>query len=403
MLASAAVSSTQPPFVVIGNPENRRVTLFQAALARCGLPPAHVVAWQALLEAPQRLAELPRGPALLRLDAAGENSAVERGLLRLGYEAALGEGVHTITPRELDKLAPERGRILCPRQAQLGFERLLGAVAAICADRPDWALLNDPATVVELFDKRRTSQRYRAAGIPVPEALVHEGVAPTTPESLRAALRERDWRRVFVKLAGGSSASGLAVFRWREDHESLLTSIEQTPSGLYNSLKLRRYDQRAEIDRVLSFLLKEGAQIERVVPKARLEGALFDCRVLCVAGEPAFEVVRQSRHPITNLHLGGWRGDPDALARALPPGTRKAADASCRAVAALHGGTLQLGVDLLFEAGFRGHRIIEANAFGDLLPGLERDGLDVYAWQIVRAARWSADRRKAEATAPVLS
>ncbi|MEO8840735.1 MAG: hypothetical protein ABI591_25130 [Kofleriaceae bacterium] len=28
--------------------------------------------------------------------------------------------------------------------------------------------------------------------------------------------------------------------------------------------------------------------------------------------------------------------------------------------------------------------VIEGNAFGDLLPNLERDGLDVYGWQIHR-------------------
>ncbi|MEO6775629.1 MAG: hypothetical protein ABI467_21890 [Kofleriaceae bacterium] len=30
------------------------------------------------------------------------------------------------------------------------------------------------------------------------------------------------------------------------------------------------------------------------------------------------------------------------------------------------------------------HRVLEGNAFGDLLPNLERDGLDVYGWQIRR-------------------
>jgi len=38
---------------------------------------------------------------------------------------------------------------------------------------------------------------------------------------------------------------------------------------------------------------------------------------------------------------------------------------------------------------FSAHRIVEANAFGDLLPGLLRDGKDGYEWQIERARlRW---------------
>ena len=31
-----------------------------------------------------------------------------------------------------------------------------------------------------------------------------------------------------------------------------------------------------------------------------------------------------------------------------------------------------------------GKNVIEGNAFGDLLPNLECDGLDVYGWQIKR-------------------
>ena len=48
-------------FAVIGNPENRRVTMFQAALAAQGLPEARVLAWRELAEpgAPaRRLGEL---------------------------------------------------------------------------------------------------------------------------------------------------------------------------------------------------------------------------------------------------------------------------------------------------------------------------------------------------------
>ena len=47
--------------------------------------------------------------------------------------------------------------------------------------------------------------------------------------------------------------------------------------------------------------------------------------------------------------------------------------------------SLHVGLDVLFEPGLAHHRIIEANAFGDLLPNLTLDGLSVYRWEI-RAA-----------------
>jgi hypothetical protein len=375
------------PFMLIGNPENRRVTLFQQALVDQGCPPATVVSYLELLGRPERLAELPDAPALLRIDSAGESFEVERELLALGYAEAVEAGVSTLDPDALATLREDRGRILCPRQAHLGFLQLLRRVQPIVAEKPAWRLLNHPETIAELFDKRRTSRRYAEAGIPVPPAL--EGIGH--PDQLRAAMRERGWRSVFVKLASGSSASCLGVYHQAtgmgaEPAEFLMTTIEQASTGWYNTLRVRRVNDRGRIDELLTFLLREGSQIERQIPKARLDGAFFDCRVLVVAGEPAFTVVRQNRHPITNLHLGGWRGDVRSLLRAIPADLLEAAMESCRAVARLHD-SFQLGVDLLYEAGFAGHRIVEANAFGDLLPNLTRDGLSVYAWQIREALR----------------
>ena len=57
---------------------------------------------------------------------------------------------------------------------------------------------------------------------------------------------------------------------------------------------------------------------------------------------------------------------------------------SCRKVAALYR-SLHVGLDVMFEPDLAQHRIIEANAFGDLLPNLTLDGLSVYRWEI-RAA-----------------
>jgi hypothetical protein len=377
------MSAGSLPYLLIGNPENRRVSLFQEALRESGSPPATVISHLELCERPERLADLPDRDLLVRIESAGENPEVERALLALGHPCAVAEGVSTISPEILSTLPPRRGQILPPRQAHLGFLRHLERIGRVLAERPGWRPLSAPETIALLFDKRQTSRRYAAEGIPVPPALFEV----ESPEALRGAMRERGYRAVFVKLASGSSASCLGVFHHALDQEFLMTTIEQADDGWYNSLRVRRVNDRRRIDELLGFLLREGSQIELAVPKARLDGASFDCRVLCVDGEPSFTVIRQSRHPITNLHLGGWRGRPESLAAILPAELARAAEESCRRVAALHAENFQLGIDLLYEAGWRGHRVIEANAFGDLLPNLTRDGLGVYAWQIRAAAR----------------
>jgi hypothetical protein len=371
-----------PPFIIIGNAENRRVTLFQEALVRQGQPPAHVVPWVELLANPAVLADLPDTEALVRIDSAGESWDVERALLRRGYPAATDAGCTFIRPEKLAAEAYDHGLILCPRQYHLGFLDVLEELKGIFAAHPRWRVLQSPASIADLFDKRITSRRYAALGVPVPEPL--EGV--TDAESLRERMREQDCREVFVKLSCGSSASCLAIYRRGRARDTLVTTIEQAATGWYNSLKVRRIEEPARVDEVLGFLLAEGSQVERSIPKARLGGDYFDCRVLMVRGEPAFTVVRQSRHPITNLHLGGWRGDLDEFRAAVPANELADAMDHCRTVARAHD-CLHVGIDLMFEEYFTGHRVLEANAFGDLLPNLRRDGLTVYEWEIREALR----------------
>jgi hypothetical protein len=373
--------SSPLPHLIIGNPQNRRVAMFVEALERLGHPPPLVFSHLDLLAAPQRLLEIVDSPHLVRIDSAGEDGNVERGLLRLGHQAALAEGVSTIAPEALAELQLERGQVIAPRQRHLGFCVYLERLAEVFAQRPSWRVLSPLASIAMLFDKRRCSRLYRQHGIATPHVL--DDV--TDVDDLRAKMQAAGIERVFVKLASASSASCLAYFSRTRGKERVMTTMRRTAHGLFNSLKLQSLSRPHAIDEALGFLLSEGSQVERAEPKARLDRAFFDCRVLTVQNEPSFLVVRQSHHIITNLHLGGFRGDAAKLRATLGEKPYEAAMQSCRRVAELHG-CFQLGIDVMFAPDMSQHRIIEANAFGDLLPGLERDGLDVYAYQAQKAA-----------------
>jgi glutathione synthase/RimK-type ligase-like ATP-grasp enzyme len=341
-----------------------------------------VIAWAelAIPGAPGRLLA-GLGRAILRIDSAGEDDHVERALLRRGEPAARAAGGPVLDAAALAELPFERGQILAPRQHHLGFVAVLDEIAAAVAGQPALRVVQPPAAIRLLFDKRETSARWRALGIPVPDPL--PGGAVREPDDLRARMAAAGWPSVFVKLSSGSSASCLAVFVHRAAGEHVMTTIEDTGTARYHTRRIQRLTERARIDRTLRFILGEGAQVERAIPKARLARRYIDCRVLTIDGDPAFVVVRGATHPITNLNLGGQRGELDALRAAVPPAAWHAAMASCRAVQATSG-AFHVGVDLMFEPGFAAHRVIEGNAFGDLLPNLARDGLDVYGWQIRR-------------------
>jgi hypothetical protein len=348
------------PIVLLGNPGHRRVLLFQEALAAEGLPPARVVPWRRVIEDPDGLRAL--GDDLhLRIESFGEDFEVERLLLRRGRH------VGAIDVDGIARLRPSRGRILAPRQQFEGFLKVLDDVEAVIAERPSWSVAPSPRAIRTLFDKRVTSRRFAELGVRVPPR-----IESSTIDELWAVDDD-----VFVKLSCGSSASCLALFRPRRG--DLITTIEVARDGWYNSLNLRRYARKSLIDAVLAFLLAEGSHVERALPKAKIAGRWFDLRVVTIAGEPRFSLVRKSARPITNLHLGGERGDLAEVA--WPPGALDGIHESCRRVAADFD-ALHLGIDVLVEPTLDRHAILEANAFGDFLPGLVHDGRSVYAWEI---------------------
>ena len=95
---------------------------------------------------------------------------------------------------------------------------------------------------------------------------------------------------------------------------------------------------------------------------------------------------------MTNLHLGGARGDLPAVREWLgEPGWERVLE-TCRAGGGVLPRSLMVGVDLLIGIGGRRLAVAEVNAFGDLLPGLTglpgggAEGLDTYAAQVVSAA-----------------
>ncbi len=361
--------------IVIGNPANRRVTMFQEALVAQGHKPARVVAWIDLCE-PGAPAEMLAGYDLVRIDSAGEDSEVERAMILRGEAAARAEGVSVVTAKKLAMIPDAVGRILYPRQHHLGF---LAVLAEIEAATTKARVVPPVPAIRELFDKRAASERWRGLGIPMPEAL-----PPVRhPDELRVMMVEHDWPSVYVKLTSGSSASCLAIFTHREDGEEVTTTIEDTGRARFNTRKLQHLTTPEAIDRTLGFILAEGAQVERAIPKAQVGGRYFDLRVLAIDGEAAFTVMRTAPHPITNLHLGGTRGDVAELRTLISATAWDAAMASAVAVQQATG-AFHVGVDLMFEPDLEHHRVIEGNAFGDLLPNLEREGLDVYGWQIKR-------------------
>ena len=380
----------EPRFVVVGNPENRRVTLFQAALARAEAAPARVVSWIDLLTGRDALERAVTEGAIVRFESPGEDFAVEREILAIGAGVADEGEAPQIAAEAARQLPEDRGLILHPRQWYLGFREALRRCARALDACPPHARLNDPFEIAVMFDKRLCHAACEQGGVPVPRAL---GPVRSYDE-LRARMEERGIRRVFVKLSCGSSASGVVALQVRAAGVEARTSVELVRRDgaiqLYNALRLRRYTEGADVRAVVDRLAAEGVHVEEWIPKAAVGGRTFDLRVVVIAGAARHVVVRTSPGPITNLHLGNRRGDVAEAREHAGADRWTAALRAAEQAALLFPGARYAGVDLVIASSLRRHAVLEINAFGDLLPGVLDGGKDTYAAEIAACSRGAA-------------
>src|SRR5690242_14984118 len=119
-------------FLLIGTPGDRRVTLFQEALTRLGLPPAQLVSYQQLINGEVELANLITPATIVRIESPGKSTEMEHLLLRLGASEPdpEGERYERLSPSMLAALPLEKGRLLSSRQWYLGFSAILRRIAA---------------------------------------------------------------------------------------------------------------------------------------------------------------------------------------------------------------------------------------------------------------------------------
>lgn len=383
--------------LVICNPDNRRTSLLAQAARGAGWR-LERFPYRSLLEnfarAWPHLQRRADRADVLRLDSPAEDAAVEKQLLQWGLEAAAGLPANArLSTAEINSLEVDRGRILCPRQSYLGYASLLRRLRT---QLPGARWMNEPETVLAMFDKPTTVSRLQRARIPTPDTA---GVVTSWPH-LREAADERGWDKVFAKIANGSSASGVAAIDLQGD-VTAQTSVElvedaAAPGGvrLYNSLRTQRYQGEAAVGRLIDLLAGHRLQLERWLPKAQTEGREFDLRVVVTAGEPTHWVMRVSRHsPMTNLHLGNERGDLPALraklqavaadcdGRSLEQSAWEEIEQLCRDTAAVFPEAHYAGLDVMLSPA--GLRILECNAYGDLLPGVTDDqGLKTHQRQL---------------------
>lgn len=357
---------TQAPMVLVGQPDHRRTHLLQAALKRRGLAPARVVDYTTLFTDPHRLAESLADVAVIKLDSPGESAALHEALLHRGWICG-GEQGAPPTPLAHGELAHQH-------LWYAGFADLLRTLERV-AGSARW--LNPPEDILRMCDKWRCQQELITAGVAAPPLLgLIDGY-----DTLRRLSAQHDCDRIFVKARYGSSAAGVLAYRRHRDGREIAYASTQVIAGtsgpqLFNTLTPQRYTDSRSITALVDALALQGAYAERWIAKPRARGHAghhFDLRVVAFDGEPRQRVARIADRPVTNLHLGNRRGDPQTF---LDEEDMTATEDCVRKAAAVFPDSAMIGFDLI--PGHDACRVLEANAFGDLLPGLHWHGADAY-------------------------
>ena len=375
-----------PAYAIVADPASLRWQYYHRDLLafwreRNQQPQIELLHWRDVIERRGRLEGLITAtrPSLLRIESPARDPQLLEQLARASDACSDGEPEYREATQDLT------GRILSPQAVYAGLCCVLDGLAQSLGRSKTLRPTANVSDIAILFDKNRTTERLAAAGIPTPLSFRPRGL----PGDLLAELRKRKWKRAFIKLAHGSCASGLAVVEGCSGEPSAITTMIEIGGHYHNTFRLQRL-AGSDLSRALAFLIREGATAQVEIPKPLLGGQNFDLRVVVVRGQVAATIFRVSSHAMTNLHLGGWRGDPEACRRLIPQRQWLDGLDCCVAAASLFD-VPAIGVDLVFQRHSYQPYILELNAFGDFVRDWKDDqGRTIYQREIESTARFFA-------------
>ncbi|NVE01780.1 STM4014 family protein [Massilia sp. BJB1822] len=347
---------------------SKRVRLLQAARAQLGLPAARVLAWQDWLAQPALLELALAEPCLFKIEPPGDDPVAHLRLLREGCRLLARPPAR----------APEYGELMAMDAWFAGFSAAMEGLSRQLAQLPLAQAVNAPAEIVLMTDKLACQRHLAAHGARTPALLgrVHGY------DHLQCLLDDYALDRLYLKPRYGSSASGVVAYRRnRAGRQQATTSASVVQAGgevrLFNVKRIARHERAADIAMLVDALAAQELYAEAWLDKPRCGDRHYDLRVVALAGRPAHRVARLGAQMMTNLHLDNQRGD---VATLLNAADMAALEAAVLQAARAFPASGVAGYDLVVRRG-QAH-VLEANAFGDLLPGLLWQGHDTYAAQL---------------------
>lgn len=355
-----------PALLVLGVAGGKRMRGLQDAARQHGGLVLRSVDYADALRDPTAFHALTATGMPLKIDSPGDDAWVQHQLTLRGWQAR-----SVAPPSDPTALPPNpvaRGELMPTRDWYAGFAQFLRALPATAAP------LTPVDDILLMTDKLACQQHLRSHGVPTPPLL-----GPIDSHAhLIELLDQAGMDSAFVKPRYGSSAAGVVAYRRNRRGAQLAVSTVHSKDGRrFNAKRMQRYSDAHDIAALIDALAADHAYVEAWVPKPRTQGGSYDFRVVTLDGEPQHRVARVNDAPMTNLHLDAQRASAEAL---LDAAGLHALTSTARAAARAFSHSRMIGLDIVV----RGERawVLEANAFGDLLPRLHWQGRDTYEAQL---------------------
>ena len=354
------------PFVVIGNLENRRVDFFRRAIVSAGYAPPLEVHYQEIIDDSFDWHRIPLG-SMVRLDSPGENFSVERALIDRG-------STHTVNLKE------DYGRIRYTPEWFRGYGNLLRQIETkVKHKKVKW--MNSPTAIMTMFDKLSCHRVFSEKLVKTPRLVGQL----ENYEQLRELMTEKRVKSVFIKPRSGSCAIGVIALTANKDKLSAYSTIALNGKKLYSSRRISHYQHEPRLATVVNLIAEQECIVEEWLPKAKVarnSKRCFDVRIVVINGSACHHVVRSSCSPMTNLHLGNKRDDPNLVEKLFGQDAWRKMQSEAEKASQAIGGHHYAGVDVMLHAITGEPFVIEINAYGDLIPNIEYKGLNTYEMEV---------------------
>ena len=225
--------------------------------------------------------------------------------------------------------------------------------------------MNSPESIKNTLDKIKCKQILQNSNITTTPML---DFRCSCFDELIYNLREKNISQIFIKPNFGSGACGVISLKYNKktDKMKIQTSMNYEEGRYINTKKLFNISDKDTICKLVNFILKKEAIIERWIPKDDVNGIVYDLRLVYQFESLDFIQARGSKNgSITNLHLNNLPLDNSSIN--LGDEIKQDINSLCQKAMEQFPNLNVAGFDILLEKNTKKPYIIEINSQGDLM------------------------------------